>query len=283
MIRQPISLLKVASRSVYRSTKSSIAARALSSSSDSTSSAPSTPEQPPIKDDALKAAPSVTRASDIIPSKPYIPLYHHEDPTLFPQLLPGSLPYLMHNFSSAFNAVVSLFTSQETRDKFISIADLNREKLESGDNNSLYGSIINTNVVGQSDLGFIKVLALFDGLNSPLFEGTQFNIIDFMDGAGYAIERFHEVGRAHMEVLKNKVEAAGEESVEYDFIKIAESETESLEHDLMEMTTPVYWGGFNETIQALVGAPTFLLDILKQGSSPDSKITHVSFCVCLII
>lgn len=277
MIRQPcMSLLKATTRSVCRDVRKSPFYRVARASSTSGSSSAS--PDPPTENDATKASePSLAtpEAAEIMPSKPYIPLYHHQDPHLFPQLVPGSLPYIMHNLSSAFNAAVTLISSQEARDKFVALGNFKDENTES---DSLYGSIINTNVIGQSDMGFVKVLALFDGLNSPLYEGTQFNVTDFMDGASFAVERFHEVGRAHMNVVTSKMEAAGEEKLEYDFLETAKSNPESLEHDLMEMTTPVYWKGFQETITALVEAPAFLLDMLKQGSPPVSKITHVSLC-----
>lgn len=274
MIRGPCaSLLKVTSRSVYRDVRAPSFYRSSLTRASSTSNS-SSPE-PPIENDVSKTPPNDAPAvAEIIQSKPYIPLYHHKDPSLFPQLIPGSLPYIIHNLSSAFNATVTLFSSQEARDKFIAIANLREENIES---DNLYGSIINSNVVAQSDMGFVKVLALFDELNSPLFKDTQFNVTDFMDGASYAIERFHEVGREHMNMMTTKMEAAGEEKMKYDFLETAHSDPESLEHDLMEMTTPIYWKGFQETLNALVEAPTFLLDMLKQGPPPSSRITHVSF------
>jgi hypothetical protein len=102
-------------------------------------------------------------------SKPYIPLYHHQDPSLFPPLVPGSIPYIVHNTAAAFQALVSLASSEELRQKFVSIAKLYRlspqiQPESNEDNDNLYnGCIINTNIVGQSDMGFINVFSLFDG------------------------------------------------------------------------------------------------------------------------
>lgn len=277
MRRQSIHLLKAACGPIQRckSVNPSIAAlRAKWSSSDSSTSSTSTNDSSNTVD-----APKIDASSqpDITP---YIRLYHHDDPSLFPLLIPGSLPYITHNLSAAFNAMVTLLSSQEARDKFISIANLNDTNLDSTtDNDKLYGSIIDTNVVGQADMGVVKVLALFDGLYSPLYEGTQFKVEDFMDGAGFALQRFQEVGREHMKSLTEMVEAAGDETLEYDFLELAKSNPDSLEHDLMEMTTPPYWDGFSQTLKALVGAPSFLLDVLKQDKPPDSKITHVSFLI----
>lgn len=186
----------------------------------------------------------------------------------------------MHNISSACNAVVTLVTSQEARDKFTSLANLNDSKREIDDEkNNLYnGCIINTNVIGQSDLGFIKVLALFDGLNSPLYDNksSSFDIKEFMDGVGYALDRFHEVGREHMKVLSEKLaEGAQGKSISYNFLDIAKSDPDSLEHDLMQMTTPTYWKNFDESLQQIVNAPSFLIEVLKKGTPAESKITHV--------
>jgi hypothetical protein len=44
----------------------------------------------------------------------------------------------------------------------------------------------------------------------------------------------------------------------------------------MEMTTPMYWFAFNKITCQQLEAPTFLLKILKKGSFPTQKITHVS-------
>ena len=48
-------------------------------------------------------------------------LHHHNDPTLLEYRQPGSFAYLMHHFSSSFNAISSLCSSQEKRDKFLSV------------------------------------------------------------------------------------------------------------------------------------------------------------------
>ena len=274
--RQSIYLLKAACGSIqrYKSINSSVAtSRGRWLSSDPSTPA-STTNQPNDNDAPNLDAPD---QPDITPFTPYIPLYHHNDPSLFPILIPGSLPYITHNLFAAFNAMVTLLSSQEARDKFVFIANLNDTNLDStADDDKLYSSIIDTNVLGQADMGVVKVLALFDGLYSPLYKGTQFNVEDFMNGAGFALQRFQHVGRQHMRSLTEMVKAAGDEQIEYDFLDLAKSNPDSLEHDLMKMTTPAYWDGFNQTLKALVGAPSFLLDVLKQDEAPDTKITHVS-------
>ncbi|KAL3764511.1 LOW QUALITY PROTEIN: hypothetical protein ACHAWO_007028 [Cyclotella atomus] len=44
----------------------------------------------------------------------------------------------------------------------------------------------------------------------------------------------------------------------------------------MEMTTPMYWFAFNKITCQQLEAPTFLLKILKKGSFPTQKITHLA-------
>lgn len=48
-------------------------------------------------------------------------LHHHKEPTLLEYRHPGSFDYLMHHFSSSFNAISSLCSTQEARDKFLSL------------------------------------------------------------------------------------------------------------------------------------------------------------------
>jgi hypothetical protein len=277
MIGRPsTALLNAITRAAYRNAITPPSFRTARASSSSSSSSP--PSHEPPLNEATSGTPKTSVAT--IQLKPYIPLYHHEDAFLFPPLLPGSLPYITHNISSAFNAVVTLATSQEARDKFTSLANLNDSKREIDDEKkNLYnGCIINTNVIGQSDLGFIKVLALFDGLNSPLYDtqGCTFDIKEFMDGAGFALDRFHEVGREHMKVLSEKLaKGAQGEHISYNFLDIAKSDPDSLEHDLMEMTTPTYWTNFDESLKQIVNAPSFLMELLKKGTPAESKITHV--------
>lgn len=281
-----------------------LARRSFSSTDSSSTTSIDTPaEEPPLPP----------------PHKPYIELYHHQDPALFPQLVPGSIPYFLHNISSAFSAVVTLFSSQEARDRFVSITNLNNDTDEPSSENLYSGCIINTTVLAQSDLGFIKVLALFDGLNSPLYDNTPFDIHNFMDGAAFAIQRFHSVSRDHMKLFAEKMEtckqkegdnnkADNEEegtvketydpnirsyvwsadqnaSMSYNFLETAKSDATSLEHEIMNMTTPIYWKGFNATLNALQAGPPFLLDIIKGETRPDPKITRVSLCLfgCVLV
>lgn len=212
--------------------------------------------------------------------KPYIPLYHHQDPTLFPPLVPGSIPYIFHNATAALQALIALASDEELRQKFVSIAKIYglttqpQVNVESEDDvNNLYsGCILNTNVVGQSDMGLLNVFSLFDGLSSPLYDlkDLSFNIKEFMDGAGYALDQFHKVDRDFFMSLKKK-----HIDQHYDFIKVAKENPESLEHDLMKMTTPPFWIYLNKSLREYFGAKQ-MNEVAKMGSPTESKVVNVS-------
>jgi hypothetical protein len=215
-------------------------------------------------------------------SKPYIPLYHHHDPSLFSPLLPGSISYILHNVIAAFQATISLASSKTLREKFVSSAKLYglstqphmQPKTIEDDDNLYSGCIINTNVVGQSDMGFINVLSLFNGLFSPLYnvEGlSSFDIKEFMDGAGFALEQFHKVDHDFLLYLQRK-----QISDDYDFLSVAESDHESLEYDLMKMTTPPFWTYLNTTLKEYLSFRPFLNEVLKISTPVESKIVNVS-------
>jgi len=72
-----------------------------------------------------------------IPASARICLHHHNDPRLLEYRAPGSFAYLMHHFSSSFNAISSLVSSQESRDKFMSYT-----RGEENNNDDFNGPII---------------------------------------------------------------------------------------------------------------------------------------------
>lgn len=250
-----------------------IAERASSSSSTST------------RDSSAKEQGQTVNTETNRSFKPYIPLYHHRNPSLFPPLIPGSLSYISHNVSGAFQALASLALSQELRDKFISIAKLYSlsnivPKRDIEDENNLYnGCIINTNVVGQTDMGLINVFSLFDGLSSPLFdmEGLKFDIKEFMDGAGFALEQFHKVDRDFFLSLKEK--GVGKD---YDFVTVAKSDPDSLEYTIMKMTTPPFWTYLNTSLREYFNILPFLKEMVQTGTPAESKITQVRLSFNLV-
>jgi len=81
-------------------------------------------------------------------------------------------------WSSAFSACLSFF-DQTSRDNFISTVNK---------------GIINPPVLGQADGGFASILALHHDLNSPLFRHSNtFDVEEFMEGVGIALENYEEV------------------------------------------------------------------------------------------
>eukprot|EP01082_Thalassiosira_pseudonana_P003526 g2864.t1 g2864 contig12:942653-944010(-) len=200
----------------------------------------------------------------------YTPLYHHENPTLFPPLVPGSLPYLMHNLASAGRGIISLISSQEARDGFLALTEpnINDDGDNDGDSSKFNGAVINTNVIGQSDIGFVKVLALYDDLILPLYNESgdeKFHAQEFMDGVGFALEQFHRTKEelfcadafgVDSSEADNKSDGDDappkEDSADYlinnalqmpshDILSIAKNNPDSKEHLLVEMTTPEGW------------------------------------------
>ena len=72
---------------------------------------------------------------------------------------------------------------------FLSLTASPNDEDDTVDDCKYNGGIINTNVLGQSDMGVLKVLTLFHDLNNPLFH--QVDVKQFLDGCGWALERFH--------------------------------------------------------------------------------------------
>lgn len=135
-------------------------------------------------------------SSPQVPAMRYALLHHHKDPTLLQYREPGSFAYLAHHISSAIDAVISLCSSQEARNQFLSLttaADVGDSSEGEGEGGEgLMGAIINTRVLGQSDMGFLKTLTLYHELCNPLFQqNSKFNVREFMDGCGWALAQFH--------------------------------------------------------------------------------------------
>lgn len=222
------------------------------------------------------AAAAATAANDAVaavaasshqqpPSYPYKLLHHHTNPELFPYRQPGSIAYAAHHATSAFGAMISLCTSQDARDRFMALTDWKEDgggdRDEDGTEEGYQGSIINTSILGQSDMGFLKVLTLYQDLNSPLYEDhPKFDARDFLDGCGWALEKFH---RTKDELLPKMISAIQEERLGQDngdestesnskddgddagtnkpddyFLEVAMKDPDSWEHSLISMSTP---------------------------------------------
>ena len=151
---------------------------------------------------------TLSSKNDLQAVYPYKLLYHHKQPTLFPSRHPGSFTYTLHHISSSFNALVSLCASQESRDQYLALTqppsddDDDDDDDESNDisdeHHGFNGTIINTSILGQSDMGFMKVLSLFEDLKGDQIL-EEYNLNDtmmedvrgLMMGCGWALEHFH--------------------------------------------------------------------------------------------
>ena len=123
------------------------------------------------------------------------------------------------------------------------------------------GSIINTRVLGQSDMGFLKSLTLFQELGDPSFQqNPKFNIYEFLDGCGWALGRFHRTKEELLPKLMKHVDATREVSengvenhedseikiingnipseLNYNFLDVAAKNPDSVESSFVAMTTP---------------------------------------------
>jgi hypothetical protein len=142
---------------------------------------------------ANAASPQIESPGSLTQSTPppYTLLHHHKDPKLLQYRHPGTFSYLSHHISSSIDAVISLCLSQEARDRFLSLTTAPPE-VNSEDDGGLVGSIINTRVLGQSDMGFLKSLTLYEELGDPLLQmNHKFDISEFLDGCGWALVQFH--------------------------------------------------------------------------------------------
>mmetsp|Transcript_45417 Transcript_45417/g.95320 ORF Transcript_45417/g.95320 Transcript_45417/m.95320 type:complete len:412 (-) Transcript_45417:1691-2926(-) len=199
-------------------------------------------------------------AQDWKPPYPYTLLHHHKDPNLLPDRPYGSIGYTLHNFSAAASGIMSLCTSQESRDRFLSLTGpSSTEDHENSDDEYEYdGSIINTSILGQSDMGFVKVLALFHDLSNPLYDEypEKFDIREFMTGCGWALEQFHRTKDELMPKFLNSFEDPSDPEVasdgargvqlktNYNFLAVAADNPDSVEWSFLSMTTPELFEAF---------------------------------------
>ena len=151
---------------------------------------------------------------------------------------------------------------QEARDRFLSLTTAPSEVDTSNESDGgLTGSIINTRVLGQSDMGFLKSLTLFQELGDPIFQqNPKFNIYEFLDGCGWALGRFHRTKEELLPMLMKHVDATREVSengvenyensenkiihgditseLNYNFLDVAAKNPDSIESSFVAMTTP---------------------------------------------
>jgi hypothetical protein len=164
------------------------------------------------------------------------------------------------------SAAYSLFRSQESRDRFMTLTNAPpptptaaTENDHDDDNEASFigtkGPIINTSVLRQSDMGILKTLALYHDLCHPLFtDGCRFSsstsgskrmhkvdIDEFMMGCGWALEQFHRT-KEELLIKPFSLENMDKSTSFYGLIndvhKTASQDPTSLEYDFIKMTTP---------------------------------------------
>jgi len=213
-----------------------------------------------------KSAAQIILSSSYYDSPPfYKPFYHHLDPFLLKPRNVGTFSYLLHHIQASISGLFSLCTSQQSRDEFLQLTrrnyniDHNNTKDESdaadGDDDGEEidsSSIINTNVLNKSDMGFMKVMALFNDLRSPLFDETMFDkekeMPQFLNGCGFALEQFHITQADYIKNLElyyqnkkdksEEIEEVEEEKFQYKFFDIAKNDPTSTESTLISMLSP---------------------------------------------
>ena len=193
----------------------------------------------------------------------YKPLYHHLDPLLLKSREPGSLSYLFHHLQSSLMGFYSICTSQQSRDDFLRLTarklDINVDDSDNQKNEEENAGIINTLVLNQSDMGFMKVMTLYQDLSNPIFDEINFNteiqVKQFLEGCSFALEQFHTAQaeylkqlEATLENIKETEDSNSEEgaAVEEDEVKqfqnsffdTAENDHESVQNSLTSMLSP---------------------------------------------
>ena len=171
---------------------------------------------------------------------------------------------------SAFQTCGRLIGSQEVRDHFLDVMN--------------DGKVINAQVVGQADLGFWRILGLYNDLNNPLFRKYDFDAQAFQEGAKLALERFHDVQMRIQEDMHNETEESSDSNpnndiAESSLAKNDDEEAASAEGKLMMQEAAIEAG----LVAALGGDSAFadLEKIMKRtwekdaGEKPESLVAEL--------
>jgi hypothetical protein len=84
----------------------------------------------------------------------------------------------MEMLASCANAVVNLFTNENERKRFTAAVN---------------SGVISPEVLGQANMSFVRILALYDELESETLKKHGFNAREFLEGVKPALEQVHEV------------------------------------------------------------------------------------------
>lgn len=147
---------------------------------------------------------------------------------------------------SAFQTCGRLIRSPQNRDHFLDV--LNAES-----------KVINAQVIGQADLGFWRILGLYNDLNNPLFRKHDFDAQAFVEGAKLALIRFHDVQMGIQEDMHNNDAEESDDNTESSSAKDnGEEETATAEGKIMMQEAAVEAG-----LVAALGGDSALVDLEK--------------------
>ena len=147
---------------------------------------------------------------------------------------------------SAFQTCGRLIRSQTNRNHFLDV--LNAES-----------KVINAQVIGQADLGFWRILGLYNDLNNPLFRKHDFDAQAFVEGAKLALGRFHDVQMRIQEDMHNDDTEESDDNTESSSAKDnGEEETATAEGKIMMQEAAVEAG-----LVAALGGDSALTDLEK--------------------
>ena len=151
----------------------------------------------------FSSPPPLLRVVEAAAAAQYISLHHHKYPSLFPPYRePGSFAYFAYHVSSAIDAIVTLLSSQEARDKFVALTSPTVAS-------TMGGVVINSRILNQSDVGLLKSLTLYNELLHPrLQQSSKFNIREFMVGCDWALSQFHRTKDVLLPKLLTNVNVA---------------------------------------------------------------------------
>jgi len=126
---------------------------------------------------------------------------------------------------------------------------------------------INEGVISQATAGPMIMLSLFHDLQNPLFKQTKFDVGEFLEGVGPALENFHNISGALENQLQtiisedDKIDEEGKNTPEED----SKSEKEAVDETMSALGMPTLGALFPQ------GAGSGVSKILKHDWMDDAK------------
>jgi len=160
-----------------------------------------------------------------------------------------------------------------------------------GESRENFINMANKGIINVEMLGIPLSLALYSGLNSPLMEKYNFNVVEFGEGAKAALQRYHDIQNAlqdeiciwakHTIDLKLSpfkiMELAEKKQAELK-LEAAETDTsESLVAQMKLMVTPEY---LEQMCSSMIRDTLLLKEINLNYNNWTSHVSNVS-CTCM--